>query len=414
MVIHVAKQVLHHFKNDNGILTLHVTDYTRNPRTHASQADWCPNGLSEYVLKIEVWDDEGTATWAEKARLEGKLSYCKLSNVKMRLSAGNYFEGKLRERKIIAFDEDSHDSRLKALLSRKAEFNKVHREAETEYEDRLLSDAIPEQFFNCVVEVLHVEIPDTSKTVFVYVTDYTRRLDLDLSNDEWAKNLKGMVVMVKLQDQQADRARLKIVKPGAYYQFRKLRLRARRLHGTLGGSQALIQQLGNNSPLVEDLLRRKREIQGKSSWLPNSRLGEIRSSTAKLPRKHRVYAKILGYQPKKLENAIYQWCSHCKKDVDWLRMRCFDCEAKPDFVSRLTLLIEDEAGDKAYVNVPLEAELFGGIDRHSLIGGGINLEFERRVNILTTPQDDLFHALVLVAWKDDNEALMLALENVKC
>jgi aminopeptidase N len=40
--------------------------------------------------------------------------------------------------------------------------------------------------------------------------------------------------------------------------------------------------------------------------------------------------------------------------VDWLRRRCFDCEAKPHVVSRLTLLIEDKAGDKAYVNVPLK------------------------------------------------------------
>jgi hypothetical protein len=120
-------------------------------------------------------------------------------------------------------------------------------------------DALPvTRFFLTSLQVLHVEIPDNSKTVFVYVTDYTRRLDLDLSNDEWAKNLKGMVVMVKLQDQQADKARLKIVKPGAFYRFRKLRLRARQLHGTLGGSQALIQQLGNNSPLVEDLLRQVR------------------------------------------------------------------------------------------------------------------------------------------------------------
>ena len=99
--------------NDNHIFSLYVTDYTPNSAMSPIGGSWCPAGLTDSVLKVEVWDD---AIGAAQGLQEGE--FCSIKNLRMRVSHGGFLEGKLNESKIRRLDEAdaSFDVQLQALL----------------------------------------------------------------------------------------------------------------------------------------------------------------------------------------------------------------------------------------------------------------------------------------------------------
>lgn len=99
--------------NDSRVYSLYVTDYTKNAFTMPVQAEWCADRLSEYVLKIEVWDEA-----IEHTQTMRPGEYYSIKNARMRTSQGGFLEGKLVQDKIrqLEEEEESHDSHFKALL----------------------------------------------------------------------------------------------------------------------------------------------------------------------------------------------------------------------------------------------------------------------------------------------------------
>jgi hypothetical protein len=100
-------------RNDNGVYSLYVTDYTANIATIPCSQQWCPPKLAEFVLKVEVWDD---AAEVAKAMLKGE--YYSIKNMRAIISNGGYLEGKLAEPKVRRLEETdaSYDKPLEALL----------------------------------------------------------------------------------------------------------------------------------------------------------------------------------------------------------------------------------------------------------------------------------------------------------
>lgn len=79
-----------------------MTDYSKHPELPPVVASWCPAGLSEYILKIELWDKA-----AELAPQLRGHEYYTIRNVRMRVSNGRTLEGKCVEDKIVLADKDS-------------------------------------------------------------------------------------------------------------------------------------------------------------------------------------------------------------------------------------------------------------------------------------------------------------------
>ncbi|KAF8643819.1 hypothetical protein AX16_008837 [Volvariella volvacea WC 439] len=87
-------EVLHVEENENGIISLYVTDYTSNPKVCPRWADWCPKALSaDKVLRIEMRDDA-----AKVGVTMNKGEYYTIKNARMIDSSG-YLEAKAREKK---------------------------------------------------------------------------------------------------------------------------------------------------------------------------------------------------------------------------------------------------------------------------------------------------------------------------
>lgn len=105
--------MLHGYKNDNGVYSLYVTDYTRNECITPVQAPWCHPKLQDNVLKVEMWE--------EAAELGAKMTagdYFSMGNVRMKVSSGGYVEGTISDRKIRRLDVDEleHEPHLADLL----------------------------------------------------------------------------------------------------------------------------------------------------------------------------------------------------------------------------------------------------------------------------------------------------------
>lgn len=110
-------QVLHGHANDNGVYSLYVTDYSLNPSITPVQGVWCPKGLSEYVLKCEMWDD---AAKMGKIMMAGEY-YC-IKNARMRVSLGGYVEGKIVEPKINKLELDPQEASRNPFLTALIEY----------------------------------------------------------------------------------------------------------------------------------------------------------------------------------------------------------------------------------------------------------------------------------------------------
>ncbi len=107
----IALQVLNGFRNDNGVYSLYVTDYTANSEVAACQAQWCPPGLNEYVVRFELWDDA-----AKQGPDFAPGSYWGVRNARMLRSSDGHVEAKLVQTKFGKLDSESDYPPLKALL----------------------------------------------------------------------------------------------------------------------------------------------------------------------------------------------------------------------------------------------------------------------------------------------------------
>lgn len=87
--------------NSNEVYSLYITDYTRHDQGTPVQADWCPPELSDYVLKMEMWD---SASKIGPTMEPG--TYYAISNARMRFSRGGYLEAKMVLPKITRLNED--------------------------------------------------------------------------------------------------------------------------------------------------------------------------------------------------------------------------------------------------------------------------------------------------------------------
>ena len=162
-------QILHGHKNDNGVYSLYVTDYTANENLSAIDANWCRPSLAHMVLRMEMWNE--AAPYAETDMKKG--DYFSLPNARVKLDGAGFMEGTISEvRKFRKLDVDElEDSpHLAALLEyacSRATLNSTHvsyrrkrqweMEADAagtnEFPHRLFKDADALHHFKCTVQV---------------------------------------------------------------------------------------------------------------------------------------------------------------------------------------------------------------------------------------------------------------------
>ncbi|KAG6844918.1 hypothetical protein H0H87_002402 [Tephrocybe sp. NHM501043] len=276
-------EALNVHSNDNGVYSLYVTDYTINSGVAPVQAEWCPPGLGDYVLKIEVWDNA-----VAKAQTMYTGEYYSIGNARMRVSRGGYVEGKVVEDKIRRLDDAdiTHNDHFRKLLER-VSFSSAHNfrshwyrrkkdwqtanqgaEQHDEFKYQIVSEAVEGRHFHCVVEpttigahpllhhkVLHAKYAGDGASC-IYVTDYTSRSELvtGMVQNSWGgAGLDGRILKIVLFNNQAEMA--KTVQVGSFYDIKKLRLKqsvtAREFQGHLGGAERLIH-LRNPNNAVDD------------------------------------------------------------------------------------------------------------------------------------------------------------------
>ncbi|KAI0647426.1 hypothetical protein C8Q79DRAFT_1118413 [Trametes meyenii] len=370
-------EVLHGLRNENGVYSVFVTDYTRNSNVSPTQGEWCPTRLVPYVLRIEMWDSSALVGPTMQAG-----EYYSIRNLRTRISNGGYLEGKMQEgEKITLLDSDHLENhpRLADLLKRKTEWEAemnatggVH-----EFPHQLLEEAKENCHFKCTAEVVYVSPKDDC--IYLYVTDYTARTDLvPVSASVAPAMLADRVVRVELRDSQVDTARN--LEPGDYIAIRNLRLRpsggGTLLSGRLGGDQRLITKLNPKASGNADLralLRRKEEwaaaqsnpkregkrtaaraarqaaaaaaLEGeasgsKSPSVPRERkaktkgqqfvsLKEVKENEA-CPSVFRVRARAIDFFPDDLRDCTVLRCTSCDEILPKTRRRCTKCDDAMD------------------------------------------------------------------------------------
>ncbi|KAL1944803.1 hypothetical protein VTO73DRAFT_3233 [Trametes versicolor] len=374
-------EVLHGLRNDNGVYSVFVTDYTRNPAVSPTQGEWCPPRLAPYVLRVELWDSS-----AEVGPTMQAGEYYSIRNLRSRIGGGGYLESKMQEgEKIVKLDEDQLENypRLAALLKRKKDFETemnatggVH-----EFPHKLVEEAEENCHFKCTVEVVHVSPKDDF--TYLYVTDYTSRTDLvPVSASIAPETLADRVVRVELRDAQVDIA--KSLEAGDFVAIRNLRLRpsggGTLLAGRLGGDQRLITKLNPKSTGNADLralLSRKGEWtsaqtkskrEGKRTAARAARLAaaaaetstdagaeasgsktvavphkgkhkhkgkqfatleDVKSSKA-CPAVFRVRARAVDFFPDDLRDCTVLRCASCDETLPKTRRRCTKCDDAMD------------------------------------------------------------------------------------
>lgn len=100
--------------NPNGVYSLYVTDYTRNPLTFRVEASWCPPQLADKILKVELWNAA-----AEKGPEMNAGEFYNINNIRVKFSAGGSLEGTFSEVwKLRKLDDDMIEGEpdLEALL----------------------------------------------------------------------------------------------------------------------------------------------------------------------------------------------------------------------------------------------------------------------------------------------------------
>ncbi|KAG5645070.1 hypothetical protein DXG03_007160 [Asterophora parasitica] len=410
-------EVLHGHVNDTNVYSLYVTDYTVNEAITPTEADWCPRGLADRVLKIEMWDAA-----REYADMMFVGEYYSIKNARMRLSRGGYVEGKLAQnktRKLVVEEDGKIDQHFKALLERKRawqEANPDNGNEEDAFEYSTIDSAVEGKHFNCVVEVLH-GVYEVNGTSCIYVTDYTSRDELlsTKAQGNWGDRLQGRILRIALFTNQAEMA--KTVEPKSFYTIKKLRVKqsttARQFQGQLGGAERLITLLkpGSGDEHLERLKERKEEwkrsretptIAGAESFrghpgrdhredipkqAPESNprrtgfepttssraiarcgktIAEMKAGPT-CPNKTRLSARVVDFRPWDLHDATYLYCSNCNKDVPKNLNGCTDCyDFDLEYVRcmyQMYLSLEDEDGGQVHVSLPDESSVFDGLNR---------------------------------------------------
>ncbi|KAF5381117.1 hypothetical protein D9615_004129 [Tricholomella constricta] len=382
-------EVLHGHMNDNGVYSLYVTDYTVNEAITPVQAEWCPAGLADHVLKIEAWD---AAVEVVQTMFVGE--YYSIKNARMKFSQGGYLEGKLNEQKVRKLDveEDSDvDRHFKALLERKSawrETNVVKDEGDDVFEYSTIDLASEGKHFNCVVEVLHA-VYDGDGTSCIYVTDYTSRDELATTNahGSWGDGLQGRILRIALFNNQAEMT--KSVQAGSFYTIKKLRMKksttALQFQGQLGGMERLIFLLNPRSDddKLNDLKQRKEEWKysretpkaitkvqspqsGSEPALRGKTIAELEADL-KCPNKSRITARIVDFRPWNLRDAVVIHCTKCNQDLPDFQKACFKCHDTDHeyvrYLYQMYLLLQDEDGKQLYVSLHDESSVFNDLKR---------------------------------------------------
>ncbi|KAH9901443.1 hypothetical protein C8Q73DRAFT_677845 [Cubamyces lactineus] len=358
-------EILHGLRNENGVYTVFVTDYTRNPNVSPTQGEWCPVRIAPYVLRIEMWDSS-----AEVGPTMQMGEYYSIRNLRTKISSGGYLEGKMQEGdKITKLDEDNLENfpRLAEMLKRKAQW-----EAEVnstggihEFPHQLIEEAEEDRHFNCTVEVVHISPKDDF--TYMYVTDYTARSDLvPVSASVAPATLADRVVRVELSGSQVDIARnLEI---GDFVTLSKLRLRrsggGTLLAGRLGGDQRLITKLNpkanSNARALQSRKEKwlqaqskpkregkrtatraarqaaaaaaEKETGGEGTVAPTARkdkrfatLQDVKES-ATCPAVFRVRARPIDFFPDDLKDCVVLRCTSCDEILPKSRRVCTKCD----------------------------------------------------------------------------------------
>ncbi|KAK0497057.1 hypothetical protein EDD18DRAFT_1253386 [Armillaria luteobubalina] len=242
---------------------IYVTDYTKNEQLTPVQYKWCPStALAETVLRIQLWDgarELGTS-------MQTGVIYS-MKNVRMRVSKGGYLEAKIQEAKIQPLDEKEaeHNVHLREFLERKTRWQSNDDNVEPQPEYDLIQDAKPDEFFSCIVELIHATFTDEA---FIYVSDYTCLDILPRFDDPWAAGLEHGIIRIKLTDGQVEMA--KRFEVGTILSIKNLRLRKsyseKIYQGLLGGNQRLIEKLTDGNLIHADM---KGQLSGRKVAIKN-------------------------------------------------------------------------------------------------------------------------------------------------
>ncbi|KAF7980156.1 hypothetical protein HWV62_39613 [Athelia sp. TMB] len=382
-------EILKGYLNDNGVYSVYVTDYTRNPATAPVQAEWCPPELGDCILKVEMWD---AASALAQTMETGE--YWFLRNCRIKASTGGYLEGTMQlAEKVAKLDESDAEfnTHLAALLQRKSDWEKTNQGRDFKFEHKSICDVRVTkevQYFTCTVEMLSVE-HNPNGVSCCYITDYTCHPDLPIipETHPWARGLERRIVKVALWDGQADMA--KNIEAGKFYTIRNLRLLLEttggRIQGRLGGAERLIDKLrsgDSNNERLATLLRNKQKweednIRGQNEQTsspddilpetyPPPGFSSIREvlDTKEIPNKHLLRVHIRDFFPFSLEQFVMRRCKHCDKKIDDRYLECLPCldvETTVRHVFCFFFLLEDADGKELLVSVSDECPLLQGL-----------------------------------------------------
>ncbi|KIK69719.1 hypothetical protein GYMLUDRAFT_255006 [Collybiopsis luxurians FD-317 M1] len=382
-------EVIHKHRGD-ACYDIYITDYTSNSSCPNYETNWCPRGLSNSILKVELWDR--SAEYGPNMEIGDIYSF---RNIRIRLANNGTYEAKIQEPKFAKLDpEDATPPlTLKSMLERKAKWAAKHKTDEPldKLDYTTIEDVRMWNRFNCVVEVLFVQYTDSSSSVKVYVTDYTENdmlADIDLKHAK-LDHLPKRVFKMILRDSQAEKG--KKLEPGDVCVFLKviMKLINRENVGDLGGEQRLIKRLNggleSHQKLMEGLQKRKRSFLAKQAIaadtdsarsiepsLTGIPAGRAESSAPESSRSFEnpvvctsieelrnhaesevlfeIPARITLAHPRKLQDFIHRWCKKCGNAISAKYQACISCnDTDHEFVGfryHFNLWIEEDADDR--------------------------------------------------------------------
>ncbi|KAJ3835637.1 hypothetical protein F5878DRAFT_627393 [Lentinula raphanica] len=408
-------EVVHKHRSDQACSTLYVTDYTSNDQCPSyDQADWCLPGLAKSILRIELWDE--AASFGHQMEVG---EYYSFRNLRMRIANNGFYEAKMKELKISKLDPDvigSKHAMLNGLLERKSKWAAKHKIEERleKLEYTKIEDVEIRVRFNCIVEILLVDLLGGTGSARVYVTDYTANSllpdpDLDM---HFFDGLEKRVLKIMLRDSQAEKA--KSLEPGNVCVFQKVMLKYfnRENIGDLGGEQRLIKRLNPGLPshkaLMEDFENRKKAFFGQRQGAAVARQPErspSASATTSRPRAliepsaserapspsskpkictsirelqsrdgavvlFGIRARVKWAKPRELWDCCRPYCSRCNKRIPPTQRACVACDDfDHEFIMykyNFNLSIEDEDGSEMTVAVFDEALFLTDLPRTNL------------------------------------------------
>ncbi|KAF9067553.1 hypothetical protein BDP27DRAFT_1328565 [Rhodocollybia butyracea] len=390
-------EIVHKHKPDQACYSLYVTDYTSNESAPTYEADWCPPGLSQSILRVELWDQ----SYSLGERMEVGEIYS-FKNIRMRSANNGTYEAKMQEKKISKLDPSyaSGNIAFQGFLERKTKWAAKHKieEQVVQLKFRRIEEICLKDRFNCIMEILYV-LPNSSG-VNVYATDYTSNELLPDPDLEFASfdHLDQRVFKVVLRDSQAERGKNLI--PGDICVFQKVVFKCMEQQ-----NEKLVKLLDPKAPnhkkLMGDLEIRKIKLLGKKSPFTSppptqsesgSRSGSPckpeTASTAPVPRPEtsnrssasapragrlctsvsqlescdasivpfQIFARAIFIKPLKLQDYARAFCDNCKRFIPARQKACVLCDdTDHDFVHykyQFNVWIVEDEGE--HPGMPLE------------------------------------------------------------